>query len=106
LLLSAERVASSCPVSIERISAGTNFAKRREAPAAVEKIFAELCDPIPGLICASANGTFIDAAERTAIEKHSPDAQVYSIKVALGESVGARSLWQTFVAVQALMKQN
>jgi len=105
ILLSAEGGASSCPVSIEKICGGTNFTKRREAPAAVEKIFAELCDPIPGFICVSANGTFIDAAERTAIEKHSSEARVYSVKEALGESVGASSLWQAIVGALALMTQ-
>ena len=91
------------PIRIEKISGGTNFKKQTEAAAAIEKVFAELCASPPNLIAASANGTFIDAAECKAIEKHSPDALLYSVKQALGESVGASSLWQTVAAAQALV---
>jgi 3-oxoacyl-(acyl-carrier-protein) synthase len=93
------------PIKIEKISAGTNFLKQREAAGALGKIFAELSTPPPSLISASANGTFIDAAERAAIGQHSPNAMLYAIKGALGESVGASSLWQTIGAAQALMTQ-
>jgi 3-oxoacyl-(acyl-carrier-protein) synthase len=89
---------------IERLSAGTNFTHRREAPAAIEKVFAELCDSPSDLVSASANGTFIDAAEQAAIAKHSPAARVYAVKRQLGEGVGASSLWQTIAAAQALMQ--
>jgi 3-oxoacyl-(acyl-carrier-protein) synthase len=54
----------------------------------------------------SANGTFIDGAERAAIRQHSPDATLYAVKQALGESVGASSLWQTIGAAQGLITQN
>lgn len=90
------------PIQIERISSGTNFRHRSEAPAALKKIFSELCASPPSLISASANGTFIDAAERAAIREYSPNALVYCLKGALGESVGASSLWQTIAAAQAL----
>ena len=59
-------------IQIEKISGGTNFSKQREAPAALDKVFAELCHPPPDLIAASANGTFIDHAEQAAISKYSP----------------------------------
>ena len=90
-------------IHVERISSGTNFTKRREAPAAVEKVFAELCDPAPDLVSASANGTFIDAAEQAATNRHLPSAHVYAVKRQLGESVGASALWQTIAAAQALI---
>jgi 3-oxoacyl-(acyl-carrier-protein) synthase len=93
------------PVRIEKITGGTNFRKQREAAAGVEAVFAELCPPPPDLVAASANGTFIDQAEQTAIGKHSPNAKVYAVKEALGESVGASSLWQTIFAAQALITQ-
>jgi len=93
------------PIQVERISSGTNFKKQREASDAVEKVFAELCTPPPSLVAGSANGTFIDAAEQKAIQKFSPTARVYSVKAALGESVGASSLWQTIAAAQALITQ-
>jgi 3-oxoacyl-(acyl-carrier-protein) synthase len=90
------------PIRIEKISSGTNFHKQREAAAAVEKVFWELGQPPPDLVAASANGTFIDGAERGAIEKHAPSAALLAVKEALGESVGASSLWQTIAAAQAL----
>jgi 3-oxoacyl-(acyl-carrier-protein) synthase len=104
ILLSSDGLASARPLLIEQINAGTNFTKRREAPAAVEKVFAELCDSPPDLVSASANGTFIDAAEKAAIAKHAPEASVYTVKAQLGESVGASGLWQTIVAAQALIQ--
>jgi 3-oxoacyl-(acyl-carrier-protein) synthase len=93
------------PVHIEQIAAGTNFKRQHEAANAVETVFAELSTAPADLVVASANGTFIDAAEKKAIEKHCPDARVYSIKQPLGESVGASSLWQTIATAQALMRQ-
>lgn len=98
-------VARSGPLQIEKISSGTNFSRQREASVAVEKVFGELNDPAPDLISASANGTFIDHAERSAIDNHCPATPVYAIKQPLGESVGASSLWQTIAGVQALITQ-
>jgi 3-oxoacyl-(acyl-carrier-protein) synthase len=95
-------IARSGPIQIERVSSGTNFSNQREAHAAVRKVFAELCETPPDLIAASANGTFIDQAEHAAIGRDSPTATVYAVKQALGESVGAGSLWQTIAAGQAL----
>jgi 3-oxoacyl-(acyl-carrier-protein) synthase len=93
-------------IEVEAIATGTNFQKQTEAALAVDKSFSELCQSPPDLIAASANGTFIDEAERTAISAHCPQAKVYSIKSALGESVGASSLWQTVSAAQALITQS
>jgi 3-oxoacyl-(acyl-carrier-protein) synthase len=92
-------------VRIEKISGGTNFEKQQDAPRAVESVFSELCRTPPGLVVVSANGTFIDQAEQAAIRKHAPHAGVYAIKAALGESVGASSLWQTISAAQILIQQ-
>ena len=89
-------------VRLEKIAAGTNFQNQREAAACVDKVFGELCTPPPDFIAASANGTFIDAAEETAIRAHSPNAKVYAVKGALGDSIGASSLWQTICAAQSL----
>jgi len=98
-------VSRAGPLRIDSVAAGTNFSNQREAAAAVDKVFADLCASPPDLISTSANGTFIDAAENAAIEKHSPNARVYAVKQALGESVGASSLWQTIAASQALLTQ-
>ena len=93
------------PVQIERIATGSNFRRQREAAACVEQVFAELCTTPPDLVSASANGTFIDEAEQTAIQAHCSKASVYAVKGALGDSVGASSLWQTICAAQALITQ-
>jgi 3-oxoacyl-(acyl-carrier-protein) synthase len=98
-------LARSGPIQIEKIASGTNFPKQREAAAGVEAVFSELCATPPDLVVAGANGTFIDAAERTAIGKHSPNTRIYTVKAQLGESVGASSLWQTICGAQALITQ-
>jgi 3-oxoacyl-(acyl-carrier-protein) synthase len=105
ILLSLEGRAPACPISIEKIAGGTNFRKQREAAAGVDAVFSALCATPPDLVAASANATFIDAAEQTAIGKHSPNARVYAVKGQLGESVGASSLWQTICGAQALITQ-
>lgn len=94
------------PVRIEKISSGTNYRKQREAAVAVGKVFLELGPRQPDLVAASANGTFIDSAERAALDKHAPNAAVVAVKANLGESVGASSLWQTIAAAQALITKH
>ncbi len=90
------------PVRVDKIATGTNFSHQREAGKAVEATFADLCRDVPDLVVVSANGTFVDEAERGAIAAHCPGAAIYAVKAALGESVGASSLWQTICAAQAL----
>jgi 3-oxoacyl-[acyl-carrier-protein] synthase II len=91
-------------VEIERIAAGTNFRRQREAGAAVEKVFSELAGETD-LVVASANGTFVDEAEYAAALRHCPSAKVYAMKQSLGESVGASSLWQTICGALSLRGQ-
>jgi 3-oxoacyl-(acyl-carrier-protein) synthase len=98
-------LARNGPVQIEKIGGGTNFLKQREAAVAVDAVFSDLCATSPDLVAASANGTFIDAAEQAAIGRHSPKATVYAVKGQLGESVGASSLWQTICGARALITQ-
>lgn len=87
---------------IEAIDAGSNFKRQTEAPACVDQIFQRLGATDDDLIVASANGTFVDQAEDRAIQLHCPRARVYAPKSALGESVGASSIWQVICGVQAL----
>lgn len=89
-------------VTLEKIHPGCNFARRRDASRCVDETFAALEPRSDDIVVASANGTFIDDAERAAIIRHTPAAHVYSPKAALGESVGAGSIWQVVAAVQAL----
>lgn len=92
-------------VALEKIHPGCNFAQRRDASRCVGETFAALQVHGDDIVVASANGTFIDDAERAAILRHSATARVYSPKAALGESVGAGSMWQVIAAVQALKTQ-
>lgn len=92
-------------VQLEKIVAGTNFRRRTEAGDSVDKIFAELCDGETDLVVASANGTFVDAAEHAAVARNCPNAPVLAGKGALGESVGASSLWQIICGAQSLRTQ-
>jgi len=88
-------------VQIDAIDAGGNFSQRRKVNEIVRRILHDLTDE-HACIVASANGTFVDLAERAAIEKELPKAIVYGPKPALGESVGASAVWQVIVAAQAL----
>ncbi|MEY2564397.1 MAG: hypothetical protein QOH88_2590 [Verrucomicrobiota bacterium] len=96
----------SAALQIDKIAAGTNFRKQSEAGASVQEVFSELCrENESDLVVASANGTFIDEAERGGIAAACPGAKVLAVKGALGESVGASSLWQTIAAAQSLRTQ-
>lgn len=88
-------------VKIDSISAGENFSHRRNAADVVNRILHEIRDE-NACVVASANGTFVDLAERAAIQREMPRSVVYSPKPALGESVGASAVWQVIVAAQAL----
>jgi Beta-ketoacyl synthase, C-terminal domain. len=57
------------------------------------------------VIISSANGTFVDAAERAAVLQAAPKAMIYSPKPALGESVGASGIWQVITGALALRTQ-
>ena len=88
-------------VRIDEINPGGSFRKRAELPVAMQRAW-EGPHLETDLAILSANGTFIDEAEHLAVSKNCPDAMVYSLKPALGESVGASAIWQVVCAVQAL----
>ncbi len=99
-------LARSGTVEIERVHPGGNFARQREAVGQLDAICRALKGDTPtDLVVASANGTFIDAAERAAIANHFAAAAVYTPKPALGESVAAGAIWQLICAAQALRTQ-
>ncbi len=93
-------------VALERIHPGGNFGRQRELAGKLEAIVRELAasEP-PDVLIASANGTFVDAAERSVAAQHLPDAAVYTAKPALGESVAAGGIWQVICAAEALRRQ-
>src|SRR5258708_38963935 len=82
---------------IDQIVPGANFFRRSEASAGLGSVVARVKNEI-GFCIASANGTFIDRAERTAA---GDDLPLYSSKIALGKSVGASVCWHLITAAQA-----
>ncbi len=89
-------------IAVEKIHAGANFSRQNEATAPIARILSDLAQERPGILVASANGTFVDLAEEAAILRHMSDATIYSVKPALGESVGTSAIWQVIVAAQSL----
>jgi 3-oxoacyl-(acyl-carrier-protein) synthase len=88
-------------VKIDEITAGGNFSRRAKATKILDQVLNELDEPADCII-SSANGTFVDLAEQAAINNEMPDSIVYTVKPALGESIGASALWQVIVGAQAL----
>lgn len=90
-------------IQLDSIDEGEPFFKRSEAAPAIGKVLSRIANGgAPDVIIASANGTFIDRAERDALERIAPDASIYTPKVALGEALGASALIQTILAALVL----
>jgi 3-oxoacyl-(acyl-carrier-protein) synthase len=85
-------------IEIDQVVPGANFFRRSEASARLGSVISRLKNEI-GFCVSSANGTFIDRAERAAVGDEMP---LYSPKIALGESVGASVFWQLITAAKAL----
>ena len=94
--------ASKGPFTIECAHAGGYFSRRAQASEILKQILHDLGQGGIDLVISSANGTFVDQAEQTALQQIVPDAPVYTAKPALGESIGAAGLWQVILAAQAL----
>jgi 3-oxoacyl-(acyl-carrier-protein) synthase len=93
-------------VMLERVHPGANFSRQRELVRQLEAIGSDLAAGGPAdIFIASANGTFIDDAERLVAGKHFPRAAIYAPKSSLGESVAAGGLWQVVSAALALRRQ-
>jgi len=92
-------------IALEKVAAGMNFLRRHEAGECIGRVLSNLADDKSKILIASANGTFIDLAESAAMQREMPDAIVYSPKPALGESVGASSIWQVIVGAQSLVRK-
>ena len=95
-------LARNGPLTIECAHPGGYFAKRGEAAEILKWILRDLSQCEIDLVISSANGTFVDEAEYRALKAGVPNAFVYTAKPALGESVGAASIWQVILAAQAL----
>jgi 3-oxoacyl-(acyl-carrier-protein) synthase len=92
----------NAPILMETTSAGGSYRDRNESKQLLRKIIVDLRTDEIEFVVASANGTFIDRAEASAISETAADVLVYTVKPALGESVGASAMWQIIVAAQAL----
>jgi 3-oxoacyl-(acyl-carrier-protein) synthase len=90
-------------VALEQIESGGNFWRRSDAAAVIERILSDLMHKHARLLIASANGTFVDLAERAAIQQKIPNAVVYTCKPAVGESIGASGIWQVIIGAQSLL---
>src|SRR5947208_14702088 len=68
--------------AIECAHAGGYFSRRAEAAEILKRILRDLHQSKIDLVISSANGTFVDQAEQTALEQIVPDAPVYTAKPA------------------------
>jgi 3-oxoacyl-(acyl-carrier-protein) synthase len=90
-------------IQIEKVAAGENYPRRKDIVEILTRIFSELGSGEAGIFIGSANGTFIDLAEQKAALQVLPGSLTYTIKPALGESVGASAIWQVIAGVQTLL---
>ena len=91
------------PISVEAVHVGVAFQRRADAPAAIERVLAEL---VPGgavqRVVSGANGSFADHAESAAVARHFPALPAPLMpKHALGEAPGASALMQVITAALA-----
>jgi 3-oxoacyl-(acyl-carrier-protein) synthase len=89
-------------IILDQTHPGGDYSKRSAAAEALNVILSELAVHDTNLIVCSANGTFVDQAEAQAISLVGFNGTTYTVKPALGESVGASGVWQVIVAAQAL----
>jgi 3-oxoacyl-(acyl-carrier-protein) synthase len=93
-------VARRGAVRINRTHPGNYYKDRRQLAEKAEGLLREMDASSAAAIVSSANGTFIDAAEATAITRVAPSVPSYSPTPSLGEGVGASGLWQVIIAAQ------
>jgi 3-oxoacyl-(acyl-carrier-protein) synthase len=91
-------------ITLEQTHAGGYYWRRMEAEGILKRILSDLVQAAVDFVICSANGTFIDQAECSALKQLTPDAFVYTAKPALGESVGAAGLWQVILGAQGLRR--
>jgi 3-oxoacyl-(acyl-carrier-protein) synthase len=98
-------VARKGPLRITRTHPGGYYKSRADLPAAATQMLREVATSSVKLLVGGANGTFIDAAEAQAACEVIPEAAVYTLKPALGESVGASGLWQVIAAAKVFSEK-
>jgi 3-oxoacyl-(acyl-carrier-protein) synthase len=91
---------------LEKVHPGGSFAQQNKLAGQLEAICEQLRDNGEmDVMLASANGTFVDAAEMAAAQKYFSGAAIYTPKPALGEGVAAGTMWQFICAALALRRQ-
>ena len=83
---------------------GAPFFGRREAPSVLAHVVRTLTasGPACDTVISGRNGTFVDAAEATALAGIAPGARTLAPKLTLGESLGAGALMQIVAAALAV----
>jgi 3-oxoacyl-(acyl-carrier-protein) synthase len=92
----------SASIKIDKTCPANSYRNRAETNAVLKRVLVDLGAGEAGFVVTSANGTFIDKAEASAISQVLPNALVYTLKPALGEAVGAAGIWQIIAAALAL----
>jgi 3-oxoacyl-(acyl-carrier-protein) synthase len=93
-------------VPILKLGPGLSFFSKRDAVVEARRLTESMLQGAePDCVIASANGTFVDRIEEQVLRELLPNALVYSYKPALGEALGAGSLFQVVFASLALRNQ-
>jgi len=91
------------PHRLDAVTPGIPFFRQSEAGSSLAAALAHLPPgSAPGRVISCANGTFIDAAERAAVEAAFGPLPFLHPKAALGDPFGAGALMQIICAVQSL----
>ena len=92
---------------IQAVSGGVPFFRQSEAGDSLAGALGQLPREIqPCKVISCANGTFVDQAERAAIEDaYGPDVPIIRPKVSLGDPFGASALMQIICAIRSLSRE-
>lgn len=88
-------------VKLTKIHPGVPFFRKKQVEASLCTVLKEL-GTTPEVIFSNANGTWMDDAEKAALDAVWPEVPIVAAKASLGESVGAGALQQVVLAVQAV----
>jgi 3-oxoacyl-(acyl-carrier-protein) synthase len=91
---------------LQSVSSGVPFFRQSEAGASLAAALGQLPRAVkPALVISSANGTFVDSAERSAVEARYGHVPTIFPKVSLGDPFGASALMQIICAVQSVRRK-
>jgi Beta-ketoacyl synthase, N-terminal domain len=89
---------------LQGVSDGVPFFRQSEAAASLLAALRQLPPASPSRVISSANGTFVDHAERSAIEAAFGPVSTIFPKLSLGDAFGAGALMQIICAVRSLRR--